>query len=209
MIEFPSSTKVGKRLPKEAFYARLPISGSLKEKFVTDVDRIQLENSLTQETLHLNKDANVKEILILDLDLKKRDFDPKIVEAIARQNKHKIVFLLRFEGEGQLAVYYGKLYRTNWKPIETLNLKAAGFTLDEIWDGFLEQIALWDEPKPEASVIDKMTVDERLARQDAIRKLQKEIDKLEKLTRSEKQPKKKFELYQKLQDVKMKLERML
>lgn len=206
MIEFPSSTIVGKRLPKEAFYARLPLPKALKDKFVSDVERIRVENSLTQETLHLNPSTNIKEILVLGIDLKKQEFNAKIIEAIAKQNKHQLIFLLRFEEYAQLAVYYSKLYRSEWRPIEELNLKATGFTLDEIWESFLEQIALQHEI--EVSFSDKLTIDERLERQEAIQKLEKQITKAENAARNERQPKKRFEQYTQLQELKKRLEEM-
>lgn len=204
MIEFPSSTIVGKRLPKEAFYARLPIPKVLKDKFVSDVERIRVENSLTQETLHLNPGTNIKEILVLGIDMKKKEFDAKIIEAIAKQNKHHLIFLLRFEEQGQIAVYYSKLYRSEWRPIEKLNLKAVGFTLDEIWDGFLEQIALQNES--EVPVADRLTINERLERQESIQKLEKQITKAENAARNERQPKKRFEQYTRLQELIKRLE---
>lgn len=204
MIEFPSSTRVGRRLPKEAFYTRLLLPAALKEKFVSDIDSIRFENSLTQETLRLKPSTKVKEIIILGIDLKKKEFDTKIIEAIARQNKHQLIFLLRFNGQGQLAVYYRKLYRTEWHPIDKLKLTSDGFNLDEIWDNFLEQIALQTEVN--AYDTDKMSIDERLDRQDAILKLEKEVTKTETAARSERQPKKRFEQYIRLQELKKKLE---
>lgn len=200
---FPAATVVDRVMPKEAFYQRLTLSSELKEKFVTDVKRITLSNSLTTTTLNLEPGKDVSEILILTVDLKKQEFDGRIVENIARQNPHRLVFLLIYEGKAQFAVYYGKLYTTEWKPLEDLQLAAKGFTLDNVWRGFLEQIALRDDITVHS--IDD-TIDAKLQKQDAILKLQKEIDTLEKLTRSEKQPKKKFELYQQLQHLQEKLE---
>lgn len=204
MIQFPSATAIGRIMPKEAFYKRLPLSAELKEKFVTDIKRITLANSLTAATLNLKPGIEISEILVLVIDLKKQEFDSRIIENIARQNKHKLVFVLRYEKSAELAIYYRKLYSTDWEPIDDLNLVAKGFTLDDVWNGFLEQIALTDaECKMQNS---ELGIDERLARQDTILKLQKEIDKLELLTRKEIQPKKKFELYQQLQELKERLE---
>lgn len=206
MIQFPSDTAIGRIMPKEAFYKRLPLSAELKEKFVTDVKRITLANSLTAATLNLKPGTEISEILILVIDLKKQEFDGRIIENIARQNKHKLVFVLRYEKSAKLAVYYRKLYSTDWEPIDDLNLVAAGFTLDDVWNGFLEQIALTDAECNMQNA--ELGIDERLARQDAILKLQKEIDKLELLTRKEIQPKKKFELYMHLQEKKLELEEL-
>ena len=109
MIDFPSNTAVHRKLPKEAFYKHLPLTPTLKSKFVSDVESIFVENSLSAESLNLGAESEVKEILLLRISLKKADFDAKIIEAIARQNPHKLIFLLAHEDRRQLAVYSGKL----------------------------------------------------------------------------------------------------
>ena len=205
MIQFPSATAVGRVIPKEAFYKHLTLSSDLKEKFVTDVKRITISNSFTAATLNLKEDAQLSEILVLTIDLKKQQFDGHIVENIARQNPHKLLFLLRFEDKAQLAVYYAKLYTTAWILYEDITLTAKGFTLDAVWQGFLEQIALQDgltKHNPDENINTK------LQRQEMILKLQKEIEKLEKRTQCELQPKKKFELYGQLQETRQKLEEL-
>ena len=73
MIEFPAATTVHRRLPKEAFYKHLPLTKILKEKFVSDVDRIVVENSFTKENLNLASDAKIKEIMLLSISLKNQD----------------------------------------------------------------------------------------------------------------------------------------
>lgn len=203
MVHFPTTTAVHRRLPKEAFYKHLPLTKVLKDKFVSDVDRIVVENSLTKENLNLTADSEVKEILLLSITLKKQEFDGKVIEAIARQNPHKLVFLLVFEGSRQLALYHGKLYRTPWMDAAEVNLKPQGFSLDEIWDSFVEQIALYEERAKKA---DSLSVDERLALQEQILKLEKLIAKTEAAAWKEPQPKKQFELYSRLREYKIKLE---
>lgn len=136
---------------------------------------------------------------MLSIELKKQELDYRIVESIARQNAHKLLFLLKFQEQGQLALYYGKLYKTGWAPLTDLRLEARGLSLDSIWEEFIEQIALQENIIPSC---DSLTIDEKLKKQDTILKLQKEIDKLERLSRSEKQPKKRFELYTRLQGLK-------
>lgn len=145
MIEFPAATAVHRRLPKAAFYKHLSLTKILKEKFVSDVDRIVVENSFTKENLNLAADAEIKEIMLLSISLKSQEFDGKVIEAIARQNPHKLVFLLSFENQQQLAVYHKKLYRTLWMNHDEIALKLQGYSLDEIWDSFIEQIALYEE----------------------------------------------------------------
>lgn len=203
MIEFPAATAVHRRLPKEAFYKHLPLTKILKEKFVSDVDRIVVENSFTKENLNLASDAEIKEIMLLSIFLKNQEFDGKVIEAIARQNPHKLVFLLSFEDQQQLAVYHNKLYRTLWMKHDEIVLKLQGYSLDEIWDSFIEQIALYEE---RAEQTEDLSIEDRLEIQDQILKLEKQIDKTENAMWKEQQPKKKFELHTRLREYQKKLE---
>lgn len=205
MIDFPTATAVHRRLPKEAFYKHLPLTKVLKDKFVSDVDRIVVENSLTKENLNLNADSEIKEILLLSITLKKQEFDGRVIEAIARQNPHKLVFRLVFEDSRQLALYHSKLYRTQWMDVSEVSLKPQGFSLDEIWSTFVEQIALYEERAEKA---DTLSVDERLALQEQILKLEKLIEKTEAAAWKEQQPKKQFELYSRLREYKKKMEEL-
>jgi hypothetical protein len=202
MINFPEATKVHRWLPKDAFYKHLPISNVLKEKFISDVDRIYVEWSLTKDNLHLEKDGEIKEILILLIELKKQSFDAKIIEAIARQNPHELVFILSFEEKRQLAIYHSKLYRSPWMNKTDVELTAVGFSVDEIMDCLIEQIAFTEE----SAGRENLSIDDRLARQEQIEKLQKQIEKAEVAAWKEQQPKKRFELYSRTQEYKKELE---
>lgn len=203
MIEFPAATAVHRRLPKEAFYKHLSLTKILKEKFVSDVDRIVVENSFTKENLNLAADAEIKEIMLLSISPKSQEFDGKVIEAIARQNPHKLVFLLSFENQQQLAVYHNKLYRTLWMNHDEIALKLQGYSLDEIWDSFIEQIALYEERAEQTA---DLSIEDRLEIQNQILKLEKQIDKTENAMWKEQQPKKKFELHTRLREYQKKLE---
>lgn len=204
MINFPGSTKIGRRIPKEAFYRHLDLTASLKSKFVTDVDHIVVENSLTRESLRLAESSDVREILLLSIALKKQDFDGKIVEAIARQNQHKLLFCLVYEGQEQLAVYEGKLYRTAWKASGESDLTLHGDTMTAIWEDLVRQIAL----RPEIKMEEGESLCQQLKNQDVIDQLQKRIQKLDKAAWKEEQPKKRFALYTEMMELKKQLEEL-
>lgn len=201
MIDLPAATIVHRRMPKEAFYKHISLTKALKEKFVSDVDRIFVEYSITKESLNLVSESEIEEILVLSILLKKPDFDVKIIEVIAKQNPHRLVFLLMCGEQCQLALYHNKLYRTPWLPDSGMQLKIKGFSLDEIWNALVEQIALYEE-RAEAS---GYSIEERIALQEEILKLEKQIKKTEAAVWKEQQPKKQFELYMRLQDYKNKL----
>ena len=206
MIDFPAVTAVHRRIPKEAFYRHLTLVKVLKEKFISDVDGIFVENSLTKDNLNLTAEAKIQEILLLSLFLKKQKFDARIIEAIAKQNPHKLVFLLIYEDSKQLAIWHGKLYYTEWRQSADMGLEARGFSLDEIWDSFVEQIAVYEEHAKKAA---GLSIDERLVMQERIFKLEKRIQKTEADAWKEQQPKKRFELYQRLRSYKNELEELI
>ena len=202
MIDFPVSTIMHRRLPKEAFYKHLQLSPALKSRFVSDVGEISVANSLTKKNLNLEKETDTKEILLLSIILKKRAFDGKILEVIARQNPHKLVFLLSYEQEVRLAVYHKKLYYSAWMPEDDIELTLSGETLDAIWEDLVRQIAL-HSPSVEQRT---ESLEQQLKDQDEIDRLNKLIKKTEAAAWKEAQPKKRFAIYTRLQEYKQKLE---
>ena len=203
MIELPESTRLHRRMPKEAFYGNLQLSPIVKSAFVNDLERIYIEYGLSKENLHLPLDSDVEVVYLMLLELKKREYDSRILEAIARQNPHRLIFLLVYEDQVQLALYQGKLYISEWLQESELKLKTEGQSMREIWDSFVEQIALTEE---EPDVQAGLSVEERLKRQERIRKLEQNIEKTEAAAWKEKQPHKRFELHQRVQKLKQELE---
>jgi len=205
MILFPGGSSVGRILPKEVFYKQLNLSTEIKNSFVSDIKRIMIEYSLTEHSLHLKPGTEVIEVVVLSIELKKKAYDNRILETIARQNKHKILFWLRFEDQNQLALYFNKLYKTDWHSADALRLETKGFTLDDVWNGYLVQIALIKEPE---LMVKETSVAYRVKRQEEYLKLERTIDQLDKAARAEKQPKKKFELAMQVQQLKKDLENL-
>ena len=71
----------------------------------------------------------------------------------------------------------------------------SGLNLDTVWENIVSRIAGIERAQGQ-------TLDEQLAAAAQREKLQKEIVRLEKLARAERQPKKKFELVQKIKQLK-------
>lgn len=205
IVQLPEATHVHKRIPKEAFYKHLSLSGTLKNKFVSDISDIYVEWDINAKNLHLQKVSDIKEILFMQIELKKQNFDTHIIEAIAKQNKHKLVFILHYQNNVQLAIYYKRLYCTNWYNIDNYQLTIDGYILNDIWDNIIKQIGLKDEFITE-KVTTSISIDDQLKKQEKIDKLRKQINKTEKSAWKEVQPKKQFELYKRLEKLKKDLE---
>lgn len=201
MLQFPSTAKVGKIIPKEGFYSHLDLSKKLREKFVSDIQKIVMEYSLTPQCLNLDAAAEIKEIAIVSVHLKRRVFDPELYKALAVKMPLKMLFWFHYDGNAMLAIYHGRLYNGDWCVEEQLRLNMVGFSLDELWRNFVAQIAL-DE---EVGYSGPLTLEERLERREKRRILEKEIKALEHQAQKEIQPKRKYEIFQKIQAYKQEL----
>lgn len=72
-------------------------------------------------------------------------------------------------------------------------------TLDKVWENIVVDIG-------GVSIADGNTLDEQIAADERQQKIEKEIAKLEKQARAEKQPKKKFELVQRIKKLSIEME---
>ena len=88
--------------------------------------------------------------------------------------------------------------QTDWKPTESCTIELRGLNLDKVWENIVVDIG-------GVSIADGNTLDEQIAADERRQKIEKEIAKLEKQARAEKQPKKKFELVQQIKELKRKM----
>lgn len=204
MIVLSEATRVYRQMPKTACCRNLMLPKSVKNKFVSDVDKLVLEYALTPESLHLSENSD-EELLVLQIETKAVGYDTRILEAIAKQNAHHVLFMMCFERMEQFAVVYkNELYRTECEAEGGMTLYPAGSTIREIWEKLIADIALADERISG----DGRSLDERLARQERAVRLETAIQKEETAARREKQPRRKHELYEKLKKHEQELEEL-
>lgn len=194
---FPAATRSSLKIPKEAFYKHVPLTPALKRAFVSDVETFWIKNVLTEKSLDLSVRSAIVEIDATVVFLKKREFEPKILETIARrfrdmdENK-RLLFCLVFGEERLFALYYGgKLRKTERTRVGEFVPEIRGRSLDGIWESFVEQIALVDA---RVRKFDDLDLDAKLALQAKLADLEKKIDAANRAVAREKQPRKKFDL---------------
>ena len=67
MLGLPSTTEVGRRIPKEAFYGRLKVSAALRQSFIDDVERFVIANSIKTSTTGIPDGESVHEVLVVEV----------------------------------------------------------------------------------------------------------------------------------------------
>lgn len=195
MLGLPKSTEMNKQLPKKAIYAKFQMNTASRDKVDADISRIVIVNEISPSRINIPAGEEVGSFFVLLVALKKKNFDEKTIAALSKLIPQNILFVLEFEGQSKLAIYRTKLMQTDWKPTESCTIELRGLNLDKVWENAIRSLELgvWNE---------ELSLDENLAIHDRRSKLEKEIAKLEKQARAEKQPKKKFELVQRIKQLK-------
>ena len=195
MLGLPKSTEMSKQLPKKAIYAKFQMNTAAKEKIDADISRITIVNEITPNKVNITAGDEVKSFFVLHVTLKRKEFEEKTIATLSKLIPQNILFVLECGNESKLAIYHSKLMQSEWKPTEEQRIKLQGLNLDKVWENIIKSLELgvWNE---------ELSLDENLALHQKQDKLKKKIDKLEKQARAEKQPKKKFELVQRIKAIK-------
>ncbi len=191
MLGLPKATEMSKQLPKKAIYAKFQMNTAAKEKIDADISRITIVNEIAPNKVNIPAGDEVKNFFVLLVSLKRKEFDEKTIATLSKLIPQNILFILECGNESKLAIYHTKIMQTDWKPTEEQRIELQGLNLDKVWENIIKSLELgvWNE---------ELSLDENLALHQKQDKLKKEIDKLEKQARNENQPKKKYELVQRI-----------
>lgn len=189
MLGLPQSTEVKRQLPKAQLYKQFDWSAPQRDSFDADVSRIDFVHWISPRTLPaIAEGSEVKEIFVIEVTLKKREFDTKNIVLLAKSIPQKVVYLLHYEDDATLAVYHTKLFSSSWQPCETAQLTLSGLNLDAVWNNIVSSIGQFE-------VEQEKTLTEQINTNIEHDKLVKQIEALEKKMRSTTQPRRKRELF--------------
>lgn len=199
MLNLPKTTELHKQLPKKAIYSKFQMNTAAKAKIDADISRITIVNEISPAKVHITKGEQAKTFFVVLVALKKKDFDERTIVTISKLIPQNMLLVLERGEEAKLAIYHTKLMQTKWQPKDSFSIELKGLNLDTIWENIIVQVG-------GVEIEQGNSLDEQIAANNKRQKLQKEITRLEKLARSEKQPKKKFEIVQQINKRKKELE---
>lgn len=196
MLGFPKTTEVNKQLPKKAIYSKFQLNNVAKAKIDADISRITIVNEISSERINIAAGENIKSFFVINVLLKKKEFDPKTIVTLSRLVPQNIMFVLEYQDEVKLAINHTRLIQSQWMLKEDATIELKGMNLDTAWENIVVQVG-------DVDIQEGNTLEEQIIADEQQTKLQKEIARLEKQARAEKQPKKKFELVQKIKELKV------
>ena len=196
MLGLPQSTEVKRPLPKAQLFKRFDWKPSQRDSFDGDVSRLDFVNWIAPRTLPaIAEGAEVKEIFVIEVSLKSRDFDTKSIVLLAKSIPQRVIYVLRFEDEAMLAVFHSKLFTAPWQSLDSATVALSGLNLDAVWQSLVSSIGQFSVEQ-ENSLTEQIKVDEERD------KLLRQIVALERQMNATKQPRRKRELFLELQKLK-------
>lgn len=197
MLGLPSTTEVGRRLPKGAFYAHLKMTEALRRSFIDDIDHIEVAHSIKSSVTGIPDGEAVHEVLVVEVALKARCVPVDVLAAIASANSNKIVFACTFGSEVCLAVLVGSIAVGEWLEVPEVRLELCATNMDKVWDSLASQVVYGDPG------VENLAVEQRSARDAKLKQMREELAKLEVRMRKERQFAKKNELFERAGKLKM------
>ena len=199
-LKFPVSTKVGKPVPKNAFYKHLEVNAKIKQHFVDDVVGINWLYKFAPSTLNVADGTKVHEIVIFSAGLKSKDCPDDVFLFIDQNMPRHVIFILEYESKYKLLLNYKewkdekagqfkivKTFSTEWLTSDKISLSIEGQTMDAIDEVMAGQVSGFGTTKSEDT--------KRLVELEAlITKGKKEVEALQKKIRNERQLNRQMEL---------------
>ncbi len=203
MLDLPKPTEIRRPVHKKLIYNKFTaeLSGGRKSIFDADISRIIITNELSPMSVNMREGQQVKSIFVLQVELKKKEYNEKNIVLISKLFGQKLLIVLKYADEIQLAVYQTRLLHSEWMPAGNVNINLNGLDLDGVWEGLVMQVS-------GIVVCDGNSLNEQIAIEQETAKLRKQIEDLEKKARKEIQSKKKFEMFQRLKEYQKRLEGM-
>lgn len=196
MFHLPKSTEVGKRIPKQKFYEHLDVTPTMKRSFVEQIKVIYWQNKIADTTMNLSKGKDVTELEIFTIKLNGAELDESVLRQIDKEIPYHILFLLQYDEKyqawigykeattsGNVAFKVNRYYHTPWMRSEELPLKIEGLSTDAVYKNFVRQIA----GEALANGKAEESLKETINREEEIRSLKRQIEKLQTKIRKEKQ----------------------
>jgi hypothetical protein len=199
MIGLPTSTAVRRQLPKKAIFAKFELKPSQRDSFDGDVARLDIVHWISPKTVPaIAEGAEVKEFYVVEVALKRKDFNERNIELIAKLIPQRILFALHFETEIQLAIYHTKLFASSWQSEDAVSIPLQGLTLDAVWEQIVATIG--------GVVVEQgNTLTEQIAVDEQRAKIEKEIAALKRQLKAANQAKRKAELFDRIKQLEKKI----
>lgn len=199
MYGLPANTLINKPLYKKAVFEKFNLKADERERFDADISKMTLAARISPATVPaLAEGKEIKGFYVLQVILKRKDFDVKNILLLQKLIPQKMIFALEYNSspkgggrEAALCVFHTRLQQSAWMPTDEATITLQGLTLDDVWNNIVAIIGGLDTQA-------EVSIEEQIIQREQHEKLLQQIEALEKRCRIEKQTRKKYELHQQI-----------
>ena len=199
MYGLPPNTLINKPLYKKAVFEKFNLKAAERDRFDSDISRMALVARVSTATVPaLTKGKEIEGFYVLQVALKRKDYDSKNILLLQKLIPQKLIFALQFDEQTQFCIFHTRLQQSAWMATDEAVITLQGLSLDDVWNNIVATIGGLDTQAEES-------IEEQIIQREQQAKLLRQIESLEKQCRAEKQTRKKYELHQQLQELKLKI----
>ena len=199
MFQLPPATAINKPLYKKAVFEKFNLKAAERDCFDADISRMALVARISTATVPaLTKGEEIEGFYVLQVALKRKDYDTKNILMLQKLIPQKMVFVMQYEEQTQFCIFHTRLQQSEWMPTCEAAIPLQGLTLDDVWNNIVAIIGGLDAQAEE-------TVEEQIIHREQREKLLRQIESLEKQCRTERQTRRKYELHQQIVKLKEQL----
>jgi len=192
MFQLPPATAINKPLYKKAVFEKFNLKAAERDRFDTDISRMVLVARVSSSTVPaLTKGKEIEGFYVLQVALKRKDYDTKNILMLQKLIPQKMVFAMQHEEQIQFCIFHTRLQQSEWMPTSEAAIPLQGLTLDDVWNNIVATIGSLDAQAEES-------IEEQIIHREQREKLLRQIESLEKQCRTEKQTRRKYELHQQI-----------
>jgi len=196
MLGLPKATEMSRPLPKKAIFDRFKPAPADRQRFDAEIRRLAIVHELSPATTNIATGESVGAFYVVLVSLRGTECDKKNLLLLTKLIDQNMLFVLEHDGMARLAVCRaGMVVQSDWMPLDEWDIRLTGLSLDTVWESIITQIG-------NVEIAEGKTLDEQLAADEEQKKLLRKIEQLEKQARSEKQPRRKWELVEEVKALK-------
>ncbi len=204
LYRWPPAARFGRAVPKTKFYEHGNVRPALRESLVAEVQRITWAYKLADATIHLRGSPAIPEIQVFTIETKGNDVSDDVLTVIDKSVHFPVIFEVAAGDRVRMVAAHktlssavprlGPYFTTDWQPADTPRRPLpTSVDLPNLYEAILTTL-LPVRARAGESVSDATT------RMSQARKLQREIDALERKLRNEPQLNRKIELRRQLKE---------
>ena len=199
MYSLPANTLINQPLYKKTVFEKFNLKTAERERFDADISKMALVARVSSATVPaLTKGKEIEGFYVLQVALKRKDYDSKNILMLQKLIPQKLIFALQFEEQTQFCIFHTRLQQSAWMPTDEATITLQGLSLDDVWNNIVATIGGLD-------AMAEASIEEQIIQREQREKLLRQIEALEKRARTEKQTRKKYELHQEIMKLKKEL----